>query len=53
MTAAEPELRATWAPVADRWLEVVAERRIAAAGRLVASWIRCGDIRYAPVTQIT
>ena len=24
MTAAEPELRATWAPVADRWLAVVA-----------------------------
>lgn len=23
MTAAEPELRATWAPVADRWLQVV------------------------------
>lgn len=26
MTAAEPELRATWAPVADRWLEIVASR---------------------------
>ena len=24
MTAAEPELRSTWAPVADRWLDVVA-----------------------------
>lgn len=27
MTVAEPELRATWAPVADRWLEVVAQLR--------------------------
>ena len=24
MAAAKPELRATWAPVADRWLEIVA-----------------------------
>jgi GMP synthase-like glutamine amidotransferase len=27
MSAAEPELRATWAPVADRWLDVVAAHR--------------------------
>jgi GMP synthase-like glutamine amidotransferase len=27
MRSAEPELRATWAPVADRWLEVVGTRR--------------------------
>lgn len=28
MTAAEPELRATWAPVADRWLAVVASAAV-------------------------
>lgn len=27
MFAAEPELRATWVPVADRWLRIVFERR--------------------------
>ena len=38
MTAVEPELRATWAPVADRWLEVVARtahRRSRASRRVL------------------
>ena len=47
MTAAEPELRATWAPVADRWLEVVAARSAPAPSR---PGVRCRDIGNTVVT---